>query len=463
MLIFRALSIALLCVSCCAPALGFESNGRWESTATNSSTGGNGTPITLTWSIVPDGAIVPGRGPSDLVSWLDGEFGAGPGGVNLGNRPWFPFIAEAFDRWDQLTGANLVHEPLDDGVALGNFAGELDLRGDVRLGGAFIDGPGGTLAYSGLVGEADIVIDTSDAVGLLAPADNYRKFRNTLMHEIGHSLGLVHITSGDAALLLEPSLDLSIDGPQLDDIRGVQRLYGDAHEFPTRNNALGTATPLGELSSGETLAVGSDAGLSQLVYPTSADFVSISGSGDQDWYSFVIDEPTAVDVALTPRGGSFMQTPQGGELEFVDATAANNLGFGLHGPDEFNLRGSSLAAPAGSIESIVGLTLPEPAPISCRSSVSPTLCSSTSYPSTAQQRSRATSTATGGRYGRLQRMARRSRCRVYNRRLQPVARQLWRHVRFAGGAGDAPQGTSVPEPAAGGMIALAVLATLLGA
>src|SRR5437588_8845204 len=70
-------------------------NTRWTSTASNASTGTYGNPITLTWSLVPDGTAIsssyaPTNGTSsNLISTFDATFGAGPGGSDLTQRPWF--------------------------------------------------------------------------------------------------------------------------------------------------------------------------------------------------------------------------------------------------------------------------------------------------------------------------------------------------------------------------------------
>ena len=49
---------------------------RWTRTATNTSTGAQGTPITLTWSFAPDSTLIPGNTTgstvmSNLLATLD--------------------------------------------------------------------------------------------------------------------------------------------------------------------------------------------------------------------------------------------------------------------------------------------------------------------------------------------------------------------------------------------------------
>ena len=109
-------------------------------------------------------------------------------------------------------------------------SGVLGMRGDVRIGGAFIDGASGTLAYTWLPNSGDVVIDTGETNFYSNSANNYRQLRNTIMHELGHAFGLLHIESSTDVLLMEPFISTSIDGPQLDDIRGIQGFYGDVLE-----------------------------------------------------------------------------------------------------------------------------------------------------------------------------------------------------------------------------------------
>src|SRR3954471_12771734 len=128
-------------------------NTRWTSTASNSSTGTYGNPITLTWSLVPDGTAVsnsyaPTNGTtSSLISTFDASFGAGPGGSDLTQRPWFHLFSDSFNRWNQLGGINFIYESHDTSLTLGNpTSGTLGVRGDIRIGAANIDGASDTLA-----------------------------------------------------------------------------------------------------------------------------------------------------------------------------------------------------------------------------------------------------------------------------------------------------------------------------
>ena len=115
-------------------AYGFISNGRWSSTATDNPTALIGSPITLTWSIVPDGTSIPSISMlSDFIGDFDNIYGENGLG-SLEQRSWFSLIQQSFDRWEEVSGVNFVYEPNDDGLPMGSFAGSLGVRGDIRIG-----------------------------------------------------------------------------------------------------------------------------------------------------------------------------------------------------------------------------------------------------------------------------------------------------------------------------------------
>ena len=91
------LAAAMLPFVAGSAAQAFVINGHWNATATNPATGPTGTPITLTWSLVPNGTSIPGKGGSNLISYLDTLFPGGSGS-NLQARPWFTYVKQSFDR-----------------------------------------------------------------------------------------------------------------------------------------------------------------------------------------------------------------------------------------------------------------------------------------------------------------------------------------------------------------------------
>lgn len=335
---------------------------RWQNTASGP-TGSAGDSITLTWSIVPDGTSTldlgpnNSRSPSNLIASLDAEFGAGPGGTDYTQRPWFTYLQQSFDRWEAVSGVDYVYEPSDDGAQHGPlFAGQLGVRGDVRVGGVGIDGDLNGLAYNFFATNGgDLAFDTDDVDNYFGdPAQDFLNFRYTTAHELGHGLGLDHSASVDAEFLMEANPQPGIDGPQHDDLRGVHWLYGDALEKTNGgagNDTAANALHLGSLVTGAPLAVGTS-GDGVSVAPGETDFVSIDRASDVDFFAFSVAAPTTVDVILTPRGAQFSQsgTP-------FDTTTTGDVSLTVIDTDGVTVVAAAAAQPAGAVESLLSLQL----------------------------------------------------------------------------------------------------------
>ncbi len=345
----------------------FYANGRWTTTATNATASEVGFPTTLTWSIVADGTAISTGGTSNLVSFFDGIYGSGAGGTDITSRPWFGLVEQSFARWTELSGLTFAYQAADDGAVHGNFAGELGVRGDVRLAGKFLDGVGGTNAQAGFIPNADLTVDSGDAVYFGNAANNYRAMRNTLMHEIGHSFGLGHVDSNSAAFLMEGFSNNSFEGPQLDDVRGVQSLYGDKYERLAGsggNGSIPQASALGVIAHGTSLTIGAHADTGTLVLPAETDFVSIANQSDVDYFSFSIASPATVALTLTPSGVSYNERIGGSSSAFTTTAASqlSDLGLELYAlvNDVPTLVASAINQPIGAAESLVGLNLMTP-------------------------------------------------------------------------------------------------------
>lgn len=331
----RRLSILTTALAFCAlaaaPASAYIANDRWERTATDGFIGPMGTPATVTWSFAPDGTSIPDA-TSNLINFLDVNFGAGPGGADLTQRPWFWIFDQSFARLSALSGITYVYEPNDDGAAFSNsFAlggGALGVRGDVRLSGKSY-GPGSnTLATNYYPDHGDMMINTDKGDYLSNSASNYRRFRNTLMHEQMHGMGVSHVNSSDATFLIEPTLVATFDGPQLDDILAMQRLYGDVLEKNGGNDAPFVATPLGALAVGAPLIRGT-LGDSTAVAGTAVDFLSIDDDSDVDFFQFSIAQPLEVSLALTPKGATYQIGPVDGPQTSYNSRSLNDLSLAL--------------------------------------------------------------------------------------------------------------------------------------
>jgi hypothetical protein len=342
--------VAIALAIAATPALAYVPGNRWTTTASGS-TGSEGDAATITWSLVRDGLSIPSEGASNLIDFMDDIFNVTSGGTNFSSRPWFGLFQESFDRWSALSSINFVYEPNDSGTY--TSAGSLGVRGDIRIGGQNIDGSGSTLAYAQFPNNGNIVMDTSETSFYSNSSNNYRAFRNTLMHEIGHAFGLDHLESSSDSLLMEPVINTSFDGPQLDDIRGVQDFYGDAFEKSNAGQGNGShslATNLGSVPFAGLRSVGAHAVGSQAVSSTETDFVSIADTGDVDFYSFTVSGPALLDLTLNPLGGTFTQGVQGGQQSSFNASARNDLSVAVFSTNGTTLLASASSAPIGQAE-----------------------------------------------------------------------------------------------------------------
>ncbi len=255
--------------------------------------GALGTPVSLTYSFPPDGLNIPngigeGANPNEIFARLDSLFAN-----NGGQAVWKGLFRQMFDDWEEVTG-NIYTEVSDDGAGWGS-SGSPGLRGDIRISMKPIDGSSGVLAYNSFPSNGDMVIDRQENWD--STSANFRFFRNTLQHENGHGMGLFHVCPVDGTKLMEPFINLSFDGPQLDEVRAMQSLYGDPFE---PNGTSGTATSLTAL------------GL-QVNTPFSLGTnVSLRNSSDFDTYSFDAGSASTISVDVTVSGFTYNNGPQNG-------------------------------------------------------------------------------------------------------------------------------------------------------
>ena len=347
---------------------------RWFDTATDPFNTTQGTPITLRWGIVPDGTPIPGgavagesSNPSSLRAFMDGLHGAGVGGADLTQRPWFPIFSSSFNRWGQLAGLTYVYEPNDDGSSLylnsggglqSGAAGQIGVRGDVRIGAHAIDGQSGSnvLAYNFFPDTSEMVLDTGNTTAFGPSAGNNLSARNIIMHEHGHGLGFSHVESSNSNHLMEPFLATTFDGPQFDDILAAQRLYGDALEKSGGNDTAVKATGLGSIVHGSTVSRGTNAD-DTVVASTETDFISIDDNSDIDVFGFSVAPLSEVTLTLTPQGPAYNEGAQGGTQTTFNTAALSNLNLELLASDGTTVLATAAATGAGFAEIIAGFDL----------------------------------------------------------------------------------------------------------
>lgn len=308
----------------------FAEVGRWTSSATGGGSGALGSPITLTYSFVPDGTmtIEDETNTNSLYASLDTKFGS--------TGAWKDVFRDAFAEWSDITGITFVEETSDDGAAWPDSPGQIGVRGDIRIIAINIDGGSGVLAFNYFPNWGDMAIDAAENWG--NASNNYRFARNIIAHELGHGLGLGHVWPVVGSKLMEPYLDTSFDGPQDDDIRGNQHYYGDDRES---NNALGGAANLGDFTPN---AVTTD--------------LALHTGGDEDWYFFGASPGDAIAARATPVGGTYAV----GSSEFSVSTISTNailpLSVEVYEDNGTSLLRSASAGTAGEIVSTVPVELP---------------------------------------------------------------------------------------------------------
>lgn len=326
---------------------------------TNGSWGPQGEPIVLTWSFVPDGlSISSGIGEavanSELFSRMDTLF-AGQGG----RATWVSRFQQCFDRWSALMGITHVRVTAagvdwDDGAIWGS-GGNGTTRGDFRISMKNIDGGGNVLAYNNFPGQGgDMVIDRSDNWGSAGSSNIF--LRDVVMHEHGHGIGLQHVCPVNgggpgSGRLMEPFINTAIDGPQHDEVRGSQRLYGDRDE---PNNNAATAKDLGTLALNQTVTRGD---MPSPVVPNTK-ILSIDGDGDQDWYKFTVGFAAKISlITVTPAGFTYDSSQQNGDGSCgsgnnINSLSVQNLDFQIIGPDQVTVLATANGLPAGNAESL---------------------------------------------------------------------------------------------------------------
>ncbi len=280
---------------------------RWTNTASGG-TGTPGTPITITYSYIPDGNVSVFGGVNRLHEILDAQFGS--------RNAWKAKFEEAFALWSDATGITFV-EVSDDNAADG-AVGQLGARGDVRIRAEEVDGESGVLAYAFFPDDGDITLDIDETWD--DPASNYRFMISTIAHEFGHAMGLEHVGPIEGTKLMEPFSDPNLGEPKDDDIRGANHNYGDRME---PNNSRGAASNLGAFSAGQV----------------NGPF-SLHAAGDEDWYSINIAGGSLAAITARPLGDTYLIGTPFGPFSSMNTRAISPLRVEIYGANGDLLRTS---------------------------------------------------------------------------------------------------------------------------
>lgn len=293
---------------------------RWSSTQVDGGGLQRGDPVTLRWSVVPDGQSYSRSSNSQLIQYLDDGWNipAAQRVPDFTGRSWWKVMNTAYQQFARVSGINMVY------VAERNANGaSTGMTGDIRIGGENIDGtPGGALADNTFPNDGDMRIDTTrESNG--RPTfwhTNEAALRNLMIHETGHGVGLGHAQNTGVTAVMEGGLRTDIWGLQFDDVYALNRQYGDPLERNGANNTVGTATQLGNVTLGSSISIGRDA-TDSVVGEFDDDWVGIDGTTDSDWFKVTIASPGFARLKLTPIGPSYVSVQQGN----FDAAAQNDL------------------------------------------------------------------------------------------------------------------------------------------
>ena len=320
----------------------FNIGARWSSTATQGfSTGSQGTPITLTYSYAPDGAVADNLSgfnrANQLFAWMNSLYGS--------QATWQALFDSVFQNWADHTGITYIHEVNDDGVEANTSPGSLGVRGDIRIFAVNLDGNFNVLAYNQFPNAGDMVLDAFDSFYNNTSLQS-RNLRNVAGHEHGHGLGFAHVCPQNSTKLMEPSANTNFDGIQLDEILAGQRNYGDASE---PNDTIFDATDLGSWFVGLT--------------DTVTD-ISIDDNSDVDYFQIEITQPMELVIDVSPNAGTYRTGPQNfngtcsaGTLTDFDDN--QNLSIELVASNGTTQIGFSNSSPAGVTETLsVSVTTP---------------------------------------------------------------------------------------------------------
>jgi hypothetical protein len=328
----------------------FVSSICWTADGSQGSTG-MAAPASLTYSFPDNGTtwgfsgLFTGSGPAPntLNTSLTNLYGAG--NLDRGRE----YFRQCLAGWRRTAGLS-YQEVADDNSAEDQNTTRVSTRGDIRIGGFAMGTSLGILAYNAFpnaagtgLGGGDMNINTSYFSGSFfnSSTNNYRYLRNTVSHEHGHGLSYIHVTPCNSTKLMEPQISTPFDQQTIDELRGVQRNYGDRF---AGNNSAANARNFGNLTTPSLRSV--------LERNLSTNGVAGANGSSADWFAFTIDSDQNVTINANPTGGSYANGQQTSGCNptnpgTINASAAGNLTLELRDASGVNVLSSSSGA-AGS-------------------------------------------------------------------------------------------------------------------
>lgn len=333
----------------------FMGSGKWTRVASETPKANKqGNPVTVTWSIVPDGTSAPGLGttpsaPSDFRAWLSGIYGDNPSGIPS-EQSWFQLVSRVFEAMEENSGLSFVYEENDDGAPIiEKNQGQLGLRGDIRISARTIDGSGNpddqsnTLGFAYAPNFGDIILDSADPFYDDTILNSIGLF-NALTHELGHALGLSHVCPLNETKLMEPLISRAFRGPQYDEFYSLQRQYGDELEGVSDGNDNDAST------RATALTLDTEGFLERT-------WLSIDDNNDIDYYSFSAKRLDQIQAAVNPGSENYAEGPATQNCNTsatFNASSQQNLIIDLLDMNGRTILASAAAAEIGEIEILSG-------------------------------------------------------------------------------------------------------------
>ena len=191
---------------------------------------------------------------------------------------------QAVEAWDEVSGLSLEPVPQDGDIVILWASG---YHGD----GFPFDGPGGILGHTFYPLEylgpwaGDVHLDMDEQWTLDAPNDDQTHLPTTVMHEVGHALGLGHSRDPEALMWAE------YDGVRTlaeDDIAGIQALYGPPEPVPEPEPSPESPEPTSPVTATATTTIrlrsGPDVSFEQIGFlPLDAEVPVTGKNADGSW------------------------------------------------------------------------------------------------------------------------------------------------------------------------------------